>query len=346
MKSEKVTSYDIAQMAGVSQPTVSRALRNSPVVSEETREKIKKIAKDFNYKVDINARNLRSQKSKTIALLMFEDLETVDSPINQFFVSMLGNITRATTRLGYDLLISFQQSSDDWGGDYEDVHRADGIIFLGYGDYMTYIEKISKLDKLDANFITWGPVLPNQPGYFIGCDNVQSAYMATKHLIDLGYNKIAFFGEVSEHHPEFYQRYMGYTKAHEEAGLKVDQKLQMDCKTSEKSGYRVANNLMEKNVKFDALFGASDLIVIGAIKAFQDKGLIVPQDIAVVGFDDIPTSAYINPPITTIKQDTVLAGETLVENLIKLIDGQVIESILMPTKLIIRESCGANLPKE
>lgn len=343
MKSEKITSYDLAQMAGVSQPTVSRALRNSHVVSKKTRDKVQMLAKKYNYKVDINARNLRSQKSKTIALLLFEDKGTVDSPINQFFVSMLGNITRSCSKRGYDLLISFQQASDDWGGDYEDAHRADGIIFLGYGDYMTYIEKISKLDEMDANFITWGPVLPNQPGYFIGCDNVQSAHIATKHLIDLGHKRIAFFGEVSEHHPEFYQRYMGYIKAHEEAGLRVDPELQIDCRTSEQSGYRAALNLLGKGLEFDALFGASDLIVIGAIKAFQDKGLKVPQDVAIVGFDDIPTSAYINPPITTMKQDTALAGEILVKNLLKLIDGQTIESVSMPTKLIIRESCGAKL---
>jgi transcriptional regulator with XRE-family HTH domain len=106
---EKPTSFDIAFLAGVSQPTVSRALRGSPVVSLETRKRIEEIARQLNYRVDKNASNLRSQHSNTLALLLFEDPTPDDSQINPFFLSMLGSITRASARQGYDLLISFQQ---------------------------------------------------------------------------------------------------------------------------------------------------------------------------------------------------------------------------------------------
>ena len=173
---------------------MSRALRNSPLVSKETRDKVQAIAKELNYKVDINARNLRSQSSKTLALLFCEDPGTGDSLINPFFLSMLGSITKASATRGYDLLISFQQDSEDWSADYEDAHRADGIIFLGYGDYRTYIERITHLDQLNAHFVTFGPVIEGQPGIFIGCDNLQSAYDATLHLASLGRKRIAFFG--------------------------------------------------------------------------------------------------------------------------------------------------------
>lgn len=341
MPIDKPTSYDIAYRAGVSQPTVSRALRDSSLVNKQTREKIQAIAKELNYKVDINARNLRSKETKTLALLFCEDPGTGNSLINPFFLSMLGSITRASATRGYDLLISFQQYSDNWGADYEDAHRADGIIFLGYGDYISYIEKIAKLDNVGAHFITWGPVLKNQPGHFIGCDNMDSAYAATKHLIDLGHKKIAFLGGVSAHSPEFEARYQGYVKALLENQLIVDPGLQINAETSETSGYQAATQLVDLSYDFDAVFGASDLIAIGAIKAFKDKGIAVPKDKAVVGFDDIPMASYCNPPLTTVQQDTILAGELLVENLIKLISNEAFENIQLPAKLIVRESCGA-----
>jgi len=341
MKDEKPTSFDIAHLAGVSQPTVSRALRNSPLVSEKTREKVQAIAKKLNYQVDINARNLRSKQTRTLALLLCEDPGTDDSLINPFFLSMLGSITRASAKMGYDLLISFQQQSIDWNADYETANRADGIIFLGYGDYITYAEKIAHLDQMGARFITWGPVLADQPGHFIGCDNLNSAYLATRHLTGMGHRKIAFLGIASDHRPEFNQRYQGYVKALLDARLMVNPRLQIDADTSEEMGYEATMELLKSKLQFDAIFGASDLIAIGAIKALQESGLRVPEDVAVVGFDNIPTAAYINPPLTTVQQDTMLAGRLLVENLLKLINGEDIDSILMPATLIIRESCGA-----
>ncbi|NOZ42855.1 MAG: LacI family transcriptional regulator, partial [Alphaproteobacteria bacterium] len=287
MKDEKPTSFDIAHLAGVSQPTVSRALRDSPLVSEKTREKVQAIAKKLNYQVDINARNLRSKQTRTLALLLCEDPGTDDSLINPFFLSMLGSITRASAKMGYDLLISFQQQSIDWNADYENANRADGIIFLGYGDYITYVEKIAHLDRVGANFVTWGPVLPDQPGHFIGCDNLNSAYLAIRHLTEMGHKKIAFLGIASEHRPEFNLRYQGYVKALLDARLMVNPKLQIDADTSEEMGYEATMELLKGKRQFDAIFGASDLIAIGAIKALQESGLRVPEDVAVVGFDNI-----------------------------------------------------------
>lgn len=341
MKDDKPTSFDIAYRAGVSQSTVSRALRNSPLVNEETRLKVQAIAKELNYKVDKNARNLRSKKTKTIALLLCEDQGTGDSLINPFFLSMLGSITRASASRGYDLLISFQQFSEDWHADYEDANRADGIIFLGYGNYVTYVQKLIYLTEVGAHFITWGPVLEGQPGFSIGCDNFSGAHKATRHLLDLGHQHIAFLGDISEHSPEFGARYQGYVKALAEAGLEADPKLQINAETSEEEGYKAALKLQQRGVPFDAVFGASDLIAIGTIKALEEAGLEIPNDIAVIGFDDIPMASYTHPPLTTVQQNTRLAGELLVENLLKLVEGETIKSLLLPAELIIRGSCGA-----
>jgi DNA-binding LacI/PurR family transcriptional regulator len=341
LKDLKPTSFDIAYRAGVSQSTVSRALRNSPLVNEETRLKVQQIAKELNYKVDKNASSLRSQETKTIALLLCEDHGTGESLINPFFLSMLGSITRATASRGYDLLISFQQFSEDWHADYEDANRADGIIFLGYGDYESFVKKLTYLTEVGAHFITWGPVLEGQPGVSIGCDNFNSAYVGAQHLLSLGYQNIAFLGDVSEHSPEFGDRYRGFCKALDEAGIAVNPALQVAAETSEEEGYRATLSLLQRRLPFDAIFGASDLIAIGAMKALEEAGKRIPQDVAVLGFDDIPMASYTHPPLTTIQQNTLLAGELLVENLLKLVNGERPESLLQPAKLVVRGSCGA-----
>ncbi len=336
----KPTSVDIAHLAGVSQPTVSRALRNSPLVSLETRQKVQQIARELNYKVDVNARNLRSQRTKTLALLLFEDKGEGERFINPFFLSMLGSITRATANHGYDLLVSFQQLSEDWNAEYEDANKADGIIFLGYGHYGTYIERISELDRQGAHFVTWGPVIENQPGLFVGCDNEQGGHLAAKHLLDHGHKKIAFLGDESEDYPEFRDRYAGYSRAHREANLEVDSGLRFNAFFSEESGYAAAKALLASGAEFTAISCASDLIAIGAIKALRENGLRVPSDIAIVGFDDIPTAEHLAPALTTIRQDTFAAGQALVDSVLMLINEEDVGSKLLSTSLIVRDSCG------
>ena len=340
----KPTSVDIAHLAGVYQPTVSRALRDSPLVSLETRRRVQKIAAELNYKVDVNARNLRSQRTNTLALLLFEDKESGggEAFINPFFLSMLGSITRAAADAGYDLLVSFQQLSDDWNAEYEDANKADGIIFLGYGDYSSYIKRISKLDAEGAHFVTWGPVIEDQPGHFIGSDNEQGGYLSTKHFIDLGHSHIAFLGDRSKDYPEFRDRYAGYIKAHKDHELSVNEALRLDAFFSEESGYQATTQLLDSGEEFSAIVCCSDLIAIGAIKALRERGMRVPRDKVIIGFDDIPTAEHLAPSLTTVRQDTFAAGKALVDSVIKLIGGESIKSILLPTKLVVRDSCGGS----
>ncbi|HLL20038.1 MAG TPA: LacI family DNA-binding transcriptional regulator, partial [Rubrivivax sp.] len=268
----KATSLDIAHLAGVSQPTVSRALRGSPMVNEETRRRIQTIAEQLNYKVDKNASNLRRQHSGTLALLFFEDPTPAEPQINPFFLSMLGSITRACALQGYDLLISFQQLSTDWQADYEDSNKADGLILLGYGDYLESHSRLQRLVEQGTHFVRWGAALPGEPGVSIGCDNFQGGHDITGHLLDRGRSHIAFVGHASAHYPEFMERHRGYAAALGMAGLEVDPDLQVDAITGEQSGYEAACELLRRKVRFDALFGASDLIAIGAMKRCTSTG--------------------------------------------------------------------------
>lgn len=334
----KTTSFDIAYRAGVSQSTVSRALRNSPLVSEETRLKIQAIAKELNYKVDKNASNLRSQQSNTIALLLFEDSTSDDSQINPFFLSMLGSITRACANKGYDLLVSFQQMDNDWHAEFDDTNKADGIILLGYGDYIEYKKKLVRLHEQGTHFIRWGAEVKDMKIATIGCDNVQGGMKLTQHLLDKGRNSCAFIGTASRRAPEFNARYKGHVKALKKAGIKVNENLQIDAMYTEQASYLATKDLLTRGLKFDSLFGACDLIAIGAMRALKEHGLKIPNDVAVVGFDDIPMANFANPPLTTAKQDTMLAGKLLVDNLLNLISGEEPRTMLIPGQLIERGS--------
>jgi DNA-binding LacI/PurR family transcriptional regulator len=340
VKSTKPTSLDVAQLAHVSQATVSRALRGSPLVKPETRARVQEIAHQLHYRTDRTAAGLRTRRSRTLALLLFEELPD-EAQINPFFLSMIGHIAHTAARREFDLLVSFQQLSEDWHTDYEVSHRADGLILLGYGDYMSYTERLRHLAETDARFVIWGPVVENQPGHYVCCDNALGARLATEHLVRLGRRSIAFAGGASEHCPEFKLRYEGYAQALRQAGLEPHPRLQVEAQSLEADGYRAGLELIESGIAFDAVFSASDLIAMGVILALQERGRKVPRDVAVVGFDDIPAAAHFNPPLTSVLQDTRVAGELLVENLIRLIDGSPIETQLIAPRLVVRSSCGA-----
>ena len=341
MKVENPTSRDIAELAGVSQATVSRALRNSPLVRPETRERIQKIARELNYFVNRNAAGLRTHQSNTIALLVVDETEGKDAQVNPFFLSMLGYITRAAAGRGYDVLISLQQLSDDWHIEYQASNRADGIILLGYGDYTSYREKLAALADANTRFMIWGPTVNEQPGHSVGCDNVDGGFQATRHLLQTGHQRIAFLGSTTQRAPELAGRYAGYRKALREAGIDPDDRLKVDADSSDGEGYRAVRDLLDRNVEFDALFAVTDVIAIDAMHALEDAGLSVPNDVAVVGFDDILLAAHVSPPLTTVRQDIRLAAEGLVEGIVGLIEGEPVESSVMAPKLVVRASCGA-----
>ena len=344
MKVENPTSRDIADLAGVSQATVSRALRNSPLVREETRGRIQQIARELNYFVNRNAAGLRTQQSHTIALLLFDETDGTDKQMNLFFMSFLDNITRAAASRGYDVLLSLQQFTDDWHIEYQASHRADGLILLGYGDYLEYREKLTALASANTRFMIWGPIVKDQPGHSFGCNNEHGGFQAIQHLLQLGRRQIAFIGNTSRGSPEHAARYAGYVRALSGAGIEPNDDLSCAADNSETLGYEAAQQLLRSETPFDAIFAVTDLIAIGAMRAIKDADLRIPEDIAVVGFDDMPLAAHVSPALTTMRQNSQIAAEGLVKGVVGLIEGEPVESALMEPELIVRESCGANRP--
>lgn len=331
--SGRPTSFDIAYLAGVSQPTVSRALRGSKSVSLATRERIKQIARDLNYTVDKHASSLRSQRADTIALLFFEDPTPDDSMINPFFLAMLGSITRQCANRGLDLLISFQRMEDDWHVAYQDSHKADGLLLLGYGDYTAYQARLAHLLEQGTHFVRWGSVDAGMIGPTVGSDNYGAGKLAGEHLVGLGCRRIAFLGHADAHYPEFADRYRGLC-----AALGGAPAYQLDAITTEEAGYVACQALLRNGAQFEAIFAASDLIAMGAMRALAEAGKRLPQDVKVVGFDDIPAASLTNPPLTTIVQDLKKAGELLVETLTARIEEREPPPPTLPARLVVRGS--------
>jgi DNA-binding LacI/PurR family transcriptional regulator len=336
MTQRRPTSFDIAAIAGVSQPTVSRALSGSPSVSDATRRRVLAAAEQLNYKVDKNASGLRRQQAKTLALLFFEELPD-NSGINPFYLSLLGPMVRRCADRGYDLLISFQQLSSDWHVDYEDSRKADGIILLGYGNYLQYRPRLEQLIERGTHFVRWGSGRDGEIGATVSSDNEQGGFEATTHLLQQGRRRIAFIGTGGAGFPEVQERWRGYSRALRAAGIEPDERLRGDAAPVEAEGRAAVAKLIETGVDFDAIFAASDVAAIGAMHALQQAGRSVPE-VAVVGFDDIPAASLASPPLTTVCQDARRAAEALIDTLIESIETGSAEDQVLPVRLEIRES--------
>ncbi|WP_425230847.1 substrate-binding domain-containing protein [Sphingomonas sp.] len=331
----KATSFDIAELAGVSQPTVSRALRGDSTVSEATRLRVRAVAQQLHYTVDKNASALRRGRSNTLALLFFEDPLPNRSLINPFFLAMLGSMLRTCAERGYDLLTSFQRMDSDWQAEWEDSRKADGLILLGHGDFEQYRERLDGLVRRGTHFVRWGSPDAAADGITVGCDNLAGGRAAGERLLALGRRRLVFLGEASDSYPEFRDRDAGLRQAIAAApgGAIV---ARADAISTEEAGETAAQRLLASGVAFDGLFAASDLIALGALRALAAAGLRVPDDVAVIGFDDIPAASSSSPPLTTVAQDYARAGEVLVETLIALLDAQPTADVLLPPRLVLR----------
>jgi DNA-binding LacI/PurR family transcriptional regulator len=187
----------------------------------------------------------------------------------------------------------------------------------------------------------WGPLIKDFPGHTFGCDNESGGYQATTHLIDIGRRNIAFIGSKSGRSPEHGARHAGYRRAQRDAGVACNEHLRFAADNSERQGYQATMRLLESGEPCDAIFAGTDLIAIGAMRALQDAGKRVPDDVSVVGFDDMPLAAYVSPALTTVQQNSELGAEGLVNGIVGLIKGKPVESSLMAPTLVVRESCGA-----
>lgn len=325
---------DIARLAGVSISTVSRALNGSDLINPETTKRVQELARSLNYSINVGAKNLRSGDNHTVAIVIPFDRVTRQTISDPFFLGMLGSLADALTEQGYDMLLSRVDADHlDKLAEVYDTGRARGIIVIGQWGHH---DQLNALASRNVPLVVWGAHLPRQLYCSVGSDNVAGGQEATAHLLSQGFRRIVFLGNTDL--PEVAQRYQGYVLAHRLQQTILDPELQVNVSFSAQQAREGVEHMLKRNLQFDAIFAASDLIAMTAISALQSLGLQVPTDVAVVGYDDIDAARHFHPPLTTVRQSIDQAGRLLIQALSKVIAGDLVEPILMPTHLVLRES--------
>jgi len=334
----KLQMIDIARMAGVSTATVSRALNGSPLINAQTRQRVMELARSLNYTINQSAKSLRQGVNRTVAVVIPYDQKIKQNISDPFFLAILGSLADALTERDHEMLLSRVSVDrlDDIGALY-DTGRAMGLVVIGQWGHH---DQLNELARREVPMVVWGAQLPRQLYATVGSDNVKGGFLATSHLLQLGRRRIAFMGDIAM--PEAAQRHEGYTRAHEALGVPVDPQLHIPSAFTPDSAQAAMRAFLDKSIPFDALFAASDLMAIHAIGVMTRAGLTVPDDVSVVGYDDVDLAAHSFPPLTTVHQPIVeLAGSALIDSLLNRLAGQAQESQLLPTTLTVRASTSA-----
>jgi DNA-binding LacI/PurR family transcriptional regulator len=331
---EPAKMSDIARLAGVSASTVSRALAGSSLVAAKKREEIIRLARERGYVVNTTARNLRLQRTQALSVVIPLGHETSQPLTDPFFMELLGHLADCITQRGYGMFLQkIVPPMDDWLPRLIGSHKSDGIIVVGQSTEHAALEAAAVHYK---PLVVWGGHLAHQSYCTVGTDNVAGALAAVEHLIQTGRRRIVFLGDPAV--PEIGLRYEGYKLAHERAQrLKVLPHIVPAHLTAD-TAYEAMRAYIGAGGSFDAVFGATDVIAMSALRAIAASGLAVPRDVAVVGYDDISMAAHANPPLTTVRQDMQRGAKIMVDLLFRRMEGEDTPSATMPAELIVRES--------
>ncbi|MFM9936773.1 MAG: LacI family DNA-binding transcriptional regulator [Novosphingobium sp.] len=331
-QSHVTTLAELAQVAGVSVATVSRALAGNPVIAEATRTRIAALAREHGFRLNQAARNLRLKRTGAIGVVLPLGHEAEQHLSDPFFMSLLGPLADAISDRGQDLLLTRVIPQDDeWLDDIVDAGRVDGVIVIGQSNQMETIERVAARYR---PMIVWGADRKGSAQITVGSDNVAGGRMAAEHLLAQGRKRLAFFGNTEV--PEFAARFAGFEQALRAAGSEAATLLPVHL-TGEAS-YRAIEDYLAGHPSPDGIVAASDVIAMSALRALAAHGKRVPQDVGVVGYDDVLIAMYTTPSLTTIRQDVATGAQTMVDLLFRRIDGEDVGPVVMPPELILRDS--------
>jgi LacI family transcriptional regulator len=329
------TIKDVAKVAGVSEATVSRWMNGRLTVRQETAERIESAVRSLEYAPSLVAQTLVTKTSRTLGVLL-ADIS------NPFFASLTRTIEDAAQSLGYAVIVCNSESDPDKEMNYIQLltrKYIDGILFLsnskdgaGIRNALTAQIPLVIVDE-DLNGV-------DLHGVFV--DNTQGAYEGVSHLIALGHRRIAHIAGLPVYTTPL--RLEGYKRALEAHGISFERSLIRFSNFQAEGGREAAAALLANADRPTAVFAGNDLMALGVIQAVWEAGLRVPEDVAVVGFDDIPLAASLVPPLTTVAQPISDIGSAAVRMLVALIEGRdVQERVVLPCTLRVRHSCGAGL---
>ena len=318
------TMADLARLAGVSAITVSRALADSPLVSPDTAARIKALAQEHGYAFNVSARNLRLRRSMTVAVVVEMQPSVERQMSGPYPLDLLGGITQELTSSGYSVLLTSLKEPP-----LPNVKAADGVILLGQGAHEDAMHAVRRWGR---PMVVWGAVSRHESEVVVGSDNRRGGALAAERFLALGRRRPVFLGDTA--HGEFAERLEGFTDTlarhalapivPEIRGLTVS------------AGAGAVHALLDDHPQFDALFAASDLLAIGALRALIERGRRVPEDVSVIGYDNTPLGATYVPPLTSVHQNFSDAGVLLARKVRTMIEGRPVESEMLPTNLVIR----------
>jgi LacI family transcriptional regulator len=329
----------IARLAGVSVSTVSKIINNYSDISEETKAKVHAIMQEQGYIPSNTAKTLATKRSNLIGVIFAGKLN-VDFT-HPFFVEVLNAFKKQMGILGYDLLFFSNEKFHPKGEDYLARCRhfhVDGCIIISGQDLEP---DIGELDQSDIPCIGVDLMLTGTASGYIMSDNYKIAAKVVEHFYLLGYREIGYIGSTAQSEISR-MRETGLVESLEKWGLTVHPEwFARGNDFYEESGYQAMQRLLEQGTVPRALFAASDLLALGAIRALRESGRRVPDDVAVIGCDDIEASRYTSPALTTVKQDKDKIGKLAAMMLYDLIHRQKsASSVVVEPELIVRESCG------
>ena len=324
------TIREVAALAGVSHQTVSRVINGSERVNADTRERVEIAITELGYQPNAIARSMARGRTYTLACI-------APNLTDFTYASIIEGAEIESRSQGYFLLTASAPDEKNFNTLIEQLfgsRRAEGLLVI-----TPYIDHQHTQPHHDVPTVYVGADPHQEHTSLVTLDNTAAGLLATQHLIELGHQRIAhIIGPRIEDSAQ--DRLEGYRTALDIAGLCPDLRLIVEGDWSATSGYRAVNRLYDQKVSFSAIFAQNDRMAIGAIRALRELGIKVPDAVSVIGFDDMPLASYFDPPLTTIKQDTLLMGSEAAQLLIRLIEHPEGEktSIYLPGELVIRHS--------
>jgi LacI family transcriptional regulator len=324
---------DVAKEAGVSIATVSRVLNDIDVVNEETKKKVLEAIKKLGYRPNIVARSLKTQRTRTVGILI-PDISS------QFYPEIVRGAEDVANIYDYNVMLCNSDFDIKKEKEYLKVLKekmVDGVLYMSSSLGDETLELINELDLKTVLVET-----KDKEGIFpsVTIDNISAAYDATKYLLDKGLEKVAFIGTKKDVTNAWTMRYDGYEKALKEKNININEELTYFGGLKVKTGYEGVNEILGRGITPEAIFCASDEIAMGAINALREKGIKVPEDVSVIGFNDIYSAQVFYPKLTTIAQPMYDMGSVAMRMLIKLINQKELEigHYVLPHQLVKRDS--------
>ena len=340
MTSSSITLADVASQAGVSKMTVSKVINKKPGISETTRQRVMQAVDELGYTVHASARALAGGRTSTLGVV-------VSSLDSQYFSELMRGADMTARDAGLELLISTTRASHEHRNIGRLAHGlVDGLLMVFPASLAPYERSLRTLN-LPVVVIAPGLQEATEQQHFpsVDADHYSGARQAMQHLLSLGHRRIAFIGGPPHLTPSR-ERLRGYREGLLTASIAPDAALQVTSDFSQRSGFQAARKLLALAEPPTAIFAVNDVSAFGAIEAIKDAGLRVPDDISVIGFDNIPQASQVFPALTTIEQPLLEMGAAGTRQLLNLIQGvgAVTDRLIVPTELIVRASTGPVWP--